>query len=208
MLKHIKRGDSEYSLEELINWVKGSLNHGHTFNTAKDRLINHGCDKEKVEKAIKKVKTKKLLRKIIIITATIIIIAAIGLFSYYFFFKEKPELSPDMETFKKYMKECARAEYFNEEESASWYFEIIKKQKDTCIIKVKLLQAKEGELGLVKLEGQSMQCSYPLGFVTTPGNELKECTGKLKESLQEIIIEKLHTHVIENLGSIDKTLNT
>lgn len=211
MFKHSKKGNSEHTLKELINWIKSALHHGHTTETARIALIRHGCNKHKVEKATKKVRRelflRKHLKKILIISTALVLILFIAVSIYYFVYINKPLLSPDMSSFQNSMTKCTRAEYFNEEEEASWNYKIMKKQKDSCIIEVKLLQAKQGELELTKLEGQTMTCTYSLGIVTTPGKELADCTGKLKESLQEIIIKRLHTTVIENLGVIDRSLN-
>ena len=73
---------------------------------------------------------------------------------------------------------------------------------------VKLLQAKRGELGIDRLAGYEMECNYPDGVGTYPEKDLEKCHGKLREELQQIIIEKLHAYIIENLGKIDRELNS
>jgi hypothetical protein len=42
--------------------------------------------------------------------------------------------------------------------------------------------------------------------MSSPEDDLSRCTGQLKENLQEIIIQKLHAYVVENLGQISKEL--
>ena len=67
--------------------------------------------------------------------------------------------------------------------------------------------AKEGELGIDRLEGYEMSCFYDRGQGVYPEDDLSKCHGRLKEELQGIIINKLHTYVIENLGKIEEGID-
>lgn len=109
--------------------------------------------------------------------------------------------------FQQHMASCTRATYVNEDPEASWLYEIKAKTQEGCAIDVTLLNAKEGELGLRDLEGQSMTCTYELGMVGYPDKDMSLCTGKLKESLQNIIIEKLHKYIINNLQDLKDALD-
>jgi hypothetical protein len=53
-----------------------------------------------------------------------------------------------------------------------------------------------------------MTCSYPLGIVDYPEKNLDLCTGKLKEGMQKVIIQKLYTHILNNLGKLDESLES
>jgi len=44
-----------------------------------------------------------------------------------------------------------------------------------------------------------MDCYFPLGFANYPDEDLKACSGELKEKLQERIIEKLHQYLLDGL---------
>lgn len=110
------------------------------------------------------------------------------------------------ECFKSAMEKCKRVKYINEQTEASWGYEIKGKEDDLCKIEVTLLLAKKGELEVDKLVGYSMDCFYPEGEGTYPEKDLEVCHGSLKEGLQEIIIKKLHTYLIENLGEVDEAL--
>ncbi|MCX8158980.1 MAG: hypothetical protein N3D20_01665 [Candidatus Pacearchaeota archaeon] len=112
-----------------------------------------------------------------------------------------------MECFKEYMEKCSKATYINEEQEASWRYEILGSEGKTCKIRVKILLAKEGELGIDKLVGKEMICYYPLGVYTYPERDLSKCHGLLKEEIQDIIINKLHKYLIENLGKVAEGLN-
>ncbi len=129
------------------------------------------------------------------------------LFAIAMYFSLSPIQCAGYECFQQHMTECSRATYVNEDPEASWLYEIKEKNKEGCAIEVTLLQAKEGELGLRNLEQQSMVCTYPLGAVAYPNRDMSVCTGKLKESLQNIIIEKLHKYVINNIEDLKKVLS-
>lgn len=113
----------------------------------------------------------------------------------------------NFECFQKSMSNCERAAYVNDGAGATWRYDVQKKIGGLCSVEVTLLQAKEGGLGLSSLEKHSMICEYALGVATYPEKDLDKCHGILKEELQKIVIEKLHSYVIENLGVIDVKLN-
>ena len=52
-----------------------------------------------------------------------------------------------------------------------------------------------------------MNCYYPPGTAAYPERDLSMCHGRLKEELQGIIITKLHTYIIDNLGKLDDELS-
>lgn len=112
------------------------------------------------------------------------------------------------ECFQNKMFSCDKASYVNEQTEATWLYIITGSYGDNCNIDVKLVQAKQGELGIDKLRGLSMQCSYLLGTSAYPEKDLSKCHGRLKEELQIIIINKLHSYIVENLGTIKSGLES
>ena len=140
-----------------------------------------------------------------VIIGIFLVIFAI-LFIYLFIYSGGKSCG-SFECFQKSMRSCFKASYVNEEPEASWRYNILGNRKGECVVDVKLLQAKKGTLGIEKLNGFSMECSSPIGIGNYPERDLSRCHGRLKEELQTIIIEKLHVHIIENLGSIDQNLN-
>lgn len=110
------------------------------------------------------------------------------------------------ECYQDHMRLCKSAQYLNDGEEATWRYKIIGMQGGACVVEVTLLQPKEGELGIEKLSGYSMECGFPKGIATYPEKDLGSCHGRLKEGMQEIIIKKLHTYIVENIGEINDTL--
>lgn len=111
------------------------------------------------------------------------------------------------ECFEEHMRQCRSAQYLNDGEEATWRYKVLGMQAGACVIEVTLLQPKAGELGIESLSGYSMECGYPKGVVAYPEKDLGSCTGVLKEEMQEIIIKKLHTYIIDNIGDIDESLD-
>ncbi len=136
-----------------------------------------------------------------VLAAAIIVVLVLALYFTY-----KPLECGDFDCFQTQMKECAFAKYINEEDEASWGYQITGEKEEKCEIKVTLLNAKEGEFGLREYEGNSMTCSYDLGVLAYPEKDLDSCHGELKENLQKIIINKMYKYIVKNLGEIREEL--
>lgn len=136
-----------------------------------------------------------------LILALVFIVLAVKM---TFFYTEKCN---DLECFQAAMKDCDKARYVNDIEEATWSYEILGEEGDECLIDVKLLQVKSGSLGLEKLGGYGMICSFPVGVVSYPEKDLEKCHGRLKEEMQAIIIENLHKYMVDNLEEISKVLS-
>ena len=136
----------------------------------------------------------------------IIFVIVVGIAVYLTFYTAP--VCNTYECFQGHMSECSRGSYINEAPEASWGYQIIAKQSDSCQIEVTLLQAKKGDLGIDKLNGETMICSYPLGVSAYPEKNLDVCSGKLKEDLQSLLINKLYTYILDNLGQFNKSLTS
>lgn len=139
------------------------------------------------------------------IVFAILIVVLIGIVVYLQFFY-KPGCN-NFFCFQEKMKSCEKYNFINEAEEATWYYEIKGKTTNDCQIYVKMLNAKKGELGIDSIVGYDMVCSYPLGVGIYPEKDIGKCHGRLKEELQNIIINKLHSYIIENLGKVDEALS-
>lgn len=138
-----------------------------------------------------------------IILGLLVLIAVVA--SLYFTFA-KPINCDTYQCFQDNMASCTKATYINEEPEASWRYTITGSENSECNIEVILLQAKKGDLELDLLRGYGMECKYPLGITTYPDSDLGACSGKLKEKLQDIVIKKLYSYIIDNLGELDESL--
>ncbi|MBU0906813.1 MAG: hypothetical protein KKD18_05950 [Nanoarchaeota archaeon] len=141
--------------------------------------------------------------KLVVFAVIALIFIALAVYTTFF---QAPRCQ-SFECFGEYMRQCKPVQYMNDGEEATWRYKVLGMKGGACVVEVTLLQPKAGELGIEKLSGYSMECGYPKGIVTYPERDLGSCSGKLKEEMQEIIIKKLHTYIIDNIGEIDDSLN-
>jgi len=99
------------------------------------------------------------------------------------------------------LEKCEKASYVSDSQNM-WKYTILKEKAKMCVVDVKLLQVKRGVLDSQRLEGKEMQCEIPLGSVYAPESDLSRCKGELKEEIQEIVIERMHSYIIENIGKV------
>jgi len=111
----------------------------------------------------------------------------------------------DLDCFEAALKNCKKVEFRYAGENI-WKYEIKGKQGNNCLVSAKLLQLKQGPFNAEKLEGKSMICEIPKGSVDLPGEDLSVCSGELKEEIQDVLIERLHSYIAENLGKISEDI--
>ena len=74
---------------------------------------------------------------------------------------------------------------------------------DSCEVNVKLLQAILGACDSLRLEGEEMVCYLEKGVAVAPESDIGVCSGRLKEELQGLIIERMQSYLLENLGQLN-----
>lgn len=128
----------------------------------------------------------------------ILIIALVAFSSYFLFFYVKPVSSG--QEFVNAMTDCKRVSWIREDIQANWAYTIIGNAKEeACNVEVQLLKIKKGTIDNEKLQGKKMTCIILKDEIKLPEKDLFQCTGILKEELQELIIEKMHGYLLENL---------
>lgn len=150
-----------------------------------------------------KISNIKMNRSVLGLIAVIVFVTVIGVYS---FFKYSPECQ-SYDCFQSKMKSCSSVSYINDQPEAIWKYVVQGRDGGICKIEVTLVHAKKGELGIDKFEKMSMLCEYPYGFASYPEKDISKCHGRLKEELQNLIINKLHSYIIENLGKFNDELN-
>jgi hypothetical protein len=134
--------------------------------------------------------------------ALLILLISLVIFSGYFLFVyAKPVLTA--EGFGNAMVNCGHVSWVKEDAQASWLYTIKGNAVgDACDIEVKLLKMKEGTLDSEKLQGMKMLCVQNKGDNQFPEKDISRCSGELKEQLQELIIQRMHSYILENFGEI------
>ena len=106
--------------------------------------------------------------------------------------------------FQEALKKCERGTYINSGDMIFKY-KIQTKQADKCVVDVTLLQGKLNNRDSLALENKQMICTIPRGTATLPETQTENCHGPLKEGLQNLIIQKLHSHIVQNLGKMSSS---
>lgn len=140
-------------------------------------------------------------RKRVGLALFILVFVLIVYSGYFLFFYEKPVSST--EEFVEAMKSCRPVSWVREDEQATWLYTIKGQGKgDTCRIQVKLFEVKQGTIDSEELEGETMLCIQEKGDTRFPEKNIADCTGRLKEELQDLIIQRMHNYLLENIGEI------
>jgi len=139
--------------------------------------------------------------KLILFIFIIIVLSVAVYFTFFFYYKCK-----NIECFKTHQEKCSKSKYIHDTEDATWLYYIKGKEDNKCEIKVEILEIKQGDLDKLILKGKTMDCYLTLGNLASPESDLTKCHGILKEELQNLIIEKLHAYIVENIGDISAEL--
>ena len=134
--------------------------------------------------------------KLILILA--ILISALILIYIYFFYCP---LCNNQACFDEHLLKCDKATFVSLE-SMVFEYKILRKDNGVCIVNVEMLRGDLSNQDSLKLQGNEMRCSVPLGSVTPPESNINNCHGLLKEGLQDLIIGRLHKYIIQNLGEV------
>jgi len=135
----------------------------------------------------------------------VILIIALIVFSIYFLVSYVKPISNSQE-FVDAMVNCKKVSWVREDTQASWLYTIRgNAKKDACNVEVQLLNMKLGGIDNEKLQGEKMICRVLKDEIKLPERDISRCTGLLKEKLQEIIIQKMHSYLLDNLGDVNQT---
>ena len=107
--------------------------------------------------------------------------------------------------FVKSMFECKKTNFESSVKNVTWQYGVKGTSDDQCVVSVKALDVHMEAEVAKKLEGQSMNCYIPKNVAGSfmPEAKLEYCHGVLKEALQDLIIEKMHLYIMQNLGQFN-----
>ncbi len=130
----------------------------------------------------------------------LIVLAVIIYIGWFFFFSTKECFSWDC--FSNRLEDCSQTNFIGGTKMIFEY-RIRGKSGEFCEVDVELLQGELNNQDSIKLENKKMNCMLPLGVRMIPESDIGNCHGLLKEGLQDIIIKRLHTYLVENIGQIN-----
>ena len=131
----------------------------------------------------------------------VLIVLAILVFGVWFVFFSYDECD-SWECFNDNLESCGKARFIRGTDMIFDYT-ILGSSGDECRVEAKLLQGDLNNQDSLKLEGHEMVCSLPIGVVMLPESDISLCHGLLKEGLQDLVIQKLHVYLVQNLGQLN-----
>ncbi len=134
--------------------------------------------------------------------AFFILFIAIIIFIIYIFMNYSKQCN-DENCFFNSLTTCKKVYFIKEDLDASWYYRVIKSGKTSCEVQVKLLKLKKGTIENEILEGKEMICTVLKGIKDYPEARMSDCSGVLREQMQEIIIQRMHNYLLKNIGQIN-----
>ena len=137
-----------------------------------------------------------------IILVSIVIVLFLAIYFTWFFYPK----CDSMACYVSHQEACKKAKFTNEGAEKVWYYEIKGKESKKCEVEVELLEIRKGDLALKALEGKKMVCLLVYGSQRNPELDLLKCHGELREEIQNQIIQKLHSYIIDNVGEISEGL--
>lgn len=133
-----------------------------------------------------------------------IIAILVLVFVYYIFIYSS--VCDTKECFEKAIVKCKRVSYIREDEQAAWKYDILKQvDRSTCLINVKLLKLNQGTLDAEALQKEEMKCNFLKSSEQFPEKDISRCHGLLKEDLQDILIQRMHNYLLQNVGEIKQS---
>lgn len=103
--------------------------------------------------------------------------------------------------FNENLGSCERTKFIGGNEIIFEYT-VLGATEDKCLVNVKFLQGELNNQDSMKLEMQEMVCRLPRGVIMIPESNLDNCHGLLKENLQNLVIKKLYTYLVQNVEKI------
>ncbi|MBS3075980.1 hypothetical protein J4429_06015 [Candidatus Pacearchaeota archaeon] len=149
------------------------------------------------KKTGEKFKLKNIITIIVILVIIIIVFSFLG---YNLFYSKSCK---DEACFDSAINVCKKASWLKEDSESAWMLRILGKEtEDYCKLNIKLLNIKKGTIDSEKLIGKEMICIVTRTEKIFPSADMSQCTGPLKEEMQDLIIKRMHDYLLKNLGEI------
>lgn len=144
----------------------------------------------------------RLYSKSSIILSVLVIIIGLGAWFFFVGFGGSVKCE-DIDCYRQNLLECKKSWVFNEDENYVYRYEILNENGNSyCDVDVNLVRIKSGVSDNQRLESMNMVCKVNRFDNIKPEEDMLACSGRLREELQEIIIDRLHNQILQNLEEI------
>ena len=146
------------------------------------------------------------LAKVAVVGGILLALFVAGYYTGYF----RKDCGQDKTCFQSYVQECKPAQVAVLRNNNAYLYAVGNQLGKSCEIKITSLRIDAGAPPEFKnLEGKEMSCKIPKTELEKTNldafdNLLSYCHGPLKEALYEVIIQRMYTLVVSQLGDIVK----
>ena len=146
------------------------------------------------------------LAKVAVVGGILIALFVAGYYTGYF----RKDCGEDKNCFQEYVQKCKPAQVAVIRNNNAYLYWVGNQLGKSCEVNIKALRVDAGAPPEFKsLEGKEMSCKIPKTELATTNldnfdNLLGYCHGALKEGLYEIIIQRMYSLVVSQLGDIVK----
>jgi len=150
-----------------------------------------------------KLNESKYTKFFLIIGIFLVFLFLIILFYYIFFY---PKECFTLDCYKESLIKCNRVSFIRDSPDAVWRYNVKSgsSSDNSCKVEVTLSILKRGSNDIEGIQGKSMLCDAMKNSQGLPEENLDLCNGRLKEEIQEIIIERMHNYLLKNLNQINE----
>ena len=141
------------------------------------------------------------IRAIIVLVCIIIVVAG----GFYLIFAKQKCLSQGC--LLNSIWKCSKITYLNVQDNSTFYYSVNGMTKDGCEVYVQAIELKTDVETANALIGKSMTCYVPTDVAGSflPETRIEYCHGLLKESIQDLIINKMQLFIVQNIGQINQS---
>ncbi len=148
---------------------------------------------------------KKQKKRLSYALTSILIIMILGVFLFYFSYEK--DCGSNQVCFNEEAQKCSRAHVRITNNSTTFLYTIKGPEEKSCIINVKVENIVEPDDEAIKFIGKDMDCKIQKDQITTNiisdiPSLMQYCSGPLKETMYEVIIDKMYGTIAQNLGQI------
>ena len=148
---------------------------------------------------------KKCVKVVLLLILFLVLVGGLWWFGLYYY-----KTCENQECFNSALQKCSRVRFVSQS-NMLFEYKILSRwwkfwKRDKCEVSVKLIRGDLSNQDSLVLEGKSMRCSIPFGMIIAPESDINNCHGLLKEGLQDLIINKMHSYIVENINEISEEI--
>ncbi len=124
-----------------------------------------------------------------------------------FYIGYEKNCNDDKLCFNKAASKCNKARVLIENNETTFLYTVKGSEGDRCVINVKIVDIKDSSPETDIFLGKDMDCKIPkeeitFDMISKTSENIEYCSGPLKETMYQVIIQKMYSTIAQNLGDI------